>query len=566
MKFKSFVIIGLAFYLVGLNAKDPFGTIILDGGKVVPLVSNTVGSTTEHMNFCFANNFPDGSIYMNHSEGIHTVSEHGVQRRSLDGGKTWEKVPFPFGGFNTYVNKAGKVCQVNSWEINSYTTEHTITTQILKADHSGIENKFTSKITLPFESIFLLHREVIRTQDDRLLLSGYGRKKGVSKFFSFVIESKDDGKTWQYLSTIMEDQNDKRYGEGPNETTILQLRNGDILAYVRTGGPLTQLRSKDGGKTWGDKIELDKYGVAPAARVLKDGTVVVVSGRPATKLYIDFSGEGKDYQCVQIYGGSGSSYASVLEIAPNQIMCIYDESDFGAWKNLSHFSKIMAVTYNVVKDDSLKYEKPDHPKAKEYQRFYFPKCMEGMEYRSLYTGFKMLPRKEAEANGAWYEIQNIAERPHPILHMEFKGLVHPYSISHYYANLSPAAEYEKGKVGFEIRLGDMAEKRPQFIVLFGLKKSNVSAFIKFTVDGLECISAGKTVKVPYPMGLKFYAFRLEIDGNTKTYKVFEDNTGKVLFSGATTDSNRNCNHLLLGDGSAQVFGAVDLSYFGYTLE
>ncbi|MBQ9788824.1 MAG: exo-alpha-sialidase [Lentisphaeria bacterium] len=565
MKLKSILALGLASFCVIVGAKQPFGTVILDGGKLEPVSLNMVGATNEHMNFCFANNFEDGSIYINHSEGIHTVTEYAMWRRSLDGGKTWEKTPFQFGGFNSFVNKEGKKCQVESWETKNYTKEHTIRLKVLKDDHSGLESVTTSKIIMPFESNFLLHREVIRTQDDRLLLNAYCRKKGEAKFTSFIIESKDDGKTWQYLSTILE-ATDKRYTEGPNETTIIQLANGDILAYIRTGGPLTQMRSKDGGKTWGDKVELDKYGVAPAARVLKDGTIVVISGRPATNLYIDFTGEGKNYQCVEIYGGSGCSYASVLEIAPNKIMCIYDESDFGSWKNLSHFSRIMAATYNVIKDDSLKLAKVDHPKAKEYKHFYFPGCMQGMDFRNAYTNYSMLTKAQGESKGTWAEVQKIAERPHPILHMEFKGKAHPFAFSHYYANWSTNAEYSKVKIGFEVRLADLSLKNGQFMVLCKLKKAGGFALVRCAAENIEYRENGVEKKVPYDMRSGFHAFRLEVDANGRTFSLYNDSNNQCLIKNAKLSNASGGNFLQVGDGSSQVFGAVDLSYFGYTVE
>ena len=565
MKLKSLLALGLVSFCVALCAKEPFGTIILNGGKLEPVSLTLVGATNEHMNFCFATNFDDGSIYLDHSEGIHTVTEYKVWRRSLDNGKTWEKTPFQFNGFNAFVNKDGKKCQVLSWETSNYTKEHTIEMKIMKDDHSGIESTSHSKIVMPFESNFLLHREVIRTQDDRLLLNGYCRKKGASKFTSFIIESKDEGKTWQYLSTVLE-PNDKRYAEGPNETTIVQIANGDILAFVRTGGPLVQLRSKDGGKTWGDLLEIDKYGVAPGARILQNGTIVIISGRPATNLYIDFSGEGKNYQRVTIYGGSGCSYASVLEVEPNKIMCIYDESDFGSWKNLSHFSRIMAATYNLIKDDSLKFEESAHPKAKEYKQFYYAGCMQGMDFRNAYTNYSMLPKSIGESKGTWAEIQKIAERPHPILHMEFKGKTHPFAFSHYYANLEGNADYDKAKIGFEVRLADLSLSGGQFMVLCKLKKAGGFALIRIAAENIEYRENGVEKKVPYDAKNGFHAFRLEVDANTKTFSLYNDSNNKVLIKNAKITNGPGANFLQVGDGSNQVFGAVDLSYFGYTLE
>jgi hypothetical protein len=130
MNFKGLFLGVAAIASTMVIAKDPFGTEILDGGKVILGNLTLVGSTNEHMNFCFANNFPDGTIYMNHSEGIHTVTEYGAWRRSLDNGKTWEKTPFGFGGFNTFVNKEGKKCQVGCWDDNLSDT-HKIRLQVM---------------------------------------------------------------------------------------------------------------------------------------------------------------------------------------------------------------------------------------------------------------------------------------------------------------------------------------------------------------------------------------------------------------------------------------------------
>ena len=68
---------------------------------------------------------------------------------------------------------------------------------------------YYSTIKLPFKSSFRLHRDVIRTRDGRLLLNGYLRKEGAAKLTAFVIESKDEGMSWNYLATIMEDTQKK---------------------------------------------------------------------------------------------------------------------------------------------------------------------------------------------------------------------------------------------------------------------------------------------------------------------------------------------------------------------
>ena len=563
MNFKGLFLGVAAIASTMVIAKDPFGTEILDGGKVILGNLTLVGSTNEHMNFCFANNFPDGTIYMNHSEGIHTVTEYGAWRRSLDNGKTWEKTPFRFGGFNTFVNKDGKKCQVGCWDDNLSDT-HKIRLQIMNDEQTGFTDYY-STIKLPFVSTFRLHREVLRTRDGRLLLNGYLRKENDAKFTAFVIESKDDGKTWNYLATIMDDP-EKKYPEGPNETAMVELANGDILVYVRTGGHLTpmfQFRSKDGGKTWGDMTEVDKGGVNPAARVLKNGTLVLISGRPNLYLYIDFTGTGTNYQKYTVWKGSGSSYASVLEIEPNKIMVIYDESDFGTWRNGSRFSRIMAVTYDIVKDDTLKASKITHPEAKNYQFFYSPECKYSLDYRNMFMSYCLLDKSATQTKGTWYEIMQIAERPHPVLHLELKGQEAPFRFSHYVKDIDE--DINGIEVGWELRVSDMSLDTPQFRVLVQLEKSSSLTYVGCGKDAIFVFEDNKQKKIPCKIGDGFNSYKLITNAKTNSFIAMVN--GKEVYRGKMNkQSGEISNKLQIGDGSNQVHGAVDLSYLGFKYE
>ncbi|MBQ9789523.1 MAG: exo-alpha-sialidase [Lentisphaeria bacterium] len=562
MSLKGLICAFASLAMVSVFAADPFGTRILDGGKVVPGNLTLVGTTNEHMNFCFANNFPDGTIYMNHSEGIHTVSEYGVWRRSMDGGKTWEKTPFNFGGFNTFVNKEGKKCQVGCWD-DKISDTHKIRLQILNDEQTGFTDYY-SEIKLPFKSSFRLHREVLRTRDGRLLLNGYLRKENAPKFTSFVIESKDDGKTWTYLATIMEDPQ-KKYQEGPNETAMVELANGDILAYVRTGGagPLMQFRSTDGGRTWGEMTEVASVGVNPAARVLENGTLVLITGRPGLFLYIDFTGTGKYYQRYTVWNGSGSSYASVLEIAPNKVLVVYDESDFGSWRNDSCFSRIMAVTYDIVKDDALKAAKITHPEAKNYQNFYSPECRDTLTYRNFFDVFAVQTKEKGASKGVWYEVQKIAERPHPVLHLELKGEEAPFKFAHYLKNLDGAVN--ELEIGWEIRISDMSINQPQFRILTQMEKNASLVYVACAKDAILVFDGKAQKRVPLNVGEGFNSYKLKTNAATNSIEVYFN--GKKVYTGtAHKQSDGICNRIQLGDGSGQIYGAVDLSYLGFNIK
>lgn len=134
----------------------PFGTLMLNGGRLEPVEMSMIEASNEHLNFCFATRFPDNSIYLNHSAGIHTVSEYGCRDYSLDNGKTWRKMPFDFGGINAYQDRTGRKITVQCWD-DQVSATHTLTRRILGSDGKSVTlEKFTLK--LPFESTFRLHR------------------------------------------------------------------------------------------------------------------------------------------------------------------------------------------------------------------------------------------------------------------------------------------------------------------------------------------------------------------------------------------------------------------------
>jgi len=68
-----------------------------------------------------------------------------------------------------------------------------------------------------------------------------------------------------------------------NETSAVQLPNGRIVILMRTGGwnmMLAKGISDDGGYTWSPPLPSGLRGIQPRMRLLSDGTIVLVTGRP----------------------------------------------------------------------------------------------------------------------------------------------------------------------------------------------------------------------------------------------------------------------------------------------
>jgi hypothetical protein len=146
---------------------------------------------------------------------------------------------------------------------------------------------------------------------------------------TYVCDSHDGGKTWQFLSTIAYD----RIGdEGYNEASMKALPNGDLIAVLRTGSPidlkyqdspLMVSLSTDGGKTWARPWRSGTTGVFPDVIVLSDGTLAASYGRPGANIM--FSADGgrtwTDHTVVDTTPYSG--YTTIRQIGPGEILMAF---------------------------------------------------------------------------------------------------------------------------------------------------------------------------------------------------------------------------------------------------
>lgn len=119
------------------------------------------------------------------------------------------------------------------------------------------------------------------TLDDRtMLMNVYGgpvRKAGEKvnerEDHSYLFRSADNGKTWARFSEIG--------GKGFNETGLVKLASGDLLAAMRSepAGEVWLTASKDGGKSWSAARKITPRAVHPADMILLgDGKVLMVCG------------------------------------------------------------------------------------------------------------------------------------------------------------------------------------------------------------------------------------------------------------------------------------------------
>ena len=160
-------------------------------------------------------------------------------------------------------------------------------------------------------------------------LCPYGRGRPYSR--TYVCDSHDGGKTWEYVSTLGYDQIGS---EGYNEGAIEKLPGGDVVAVVRTGNmadrtwhdnPVMFTRSGDGGKTWAKPWRVGVNGCYPDVERLSDGRLVISTGRPGC--YVVFSDdEGKTWHDLTLVDAAPySGYSALVETRPGEILVAFAE-------------------------------------------------------------------------------------------------------------------------------------------------------------------------------------------------------------------------------------------------
>lgn len=304
----------------------------LTGGQIeIHNRTLVVENAEEHLNFPFAQRFNDGTVWMSHSVGTHTVTERGARLWSLDNGNTWaEPTIDSISAINTHQFDDGRIISLGAWN-RAYTTKHDI---LVRRWSSPTSNKTQSSVTieLPWTAQLFLHRTMIRAGDGSLVQTAYTRMEDQQRFRAFTLRSTDDGETWSYGGTIGFDPN-APFDTGFSEPTIVRLADDTLLSLMRSGSPgdvgsLMQSKSTDHGATWSTPQQIADFGVDPHVIRVASGALVASSGRPGVYLLVDLTGTGDHWEQIEIYDGPGSSYTSLIEVEPNLVMLLHDESGF----------------------------------------------------------------------------------------------------------------------------------------------------------------------------------------------------------------------------------------------
>ena len=191
---------------------------------------------------------------------------------------------------------------------------------------------------------FLVDHSILRLKNGDLMATAYGCYEGDKsipadypvdqyhfyRYRTIVVFSADKGKTWGRPLTVAYSDDPAMTQEGFDEGDLARAANGDILCVMRSGGsfgkhyPCYICRSSDEGKTWSPPVAVDDKGVWPSILVMKSGVVVCTYGRPDNRLSFS-TDDGRTWTgATCFYRGPTSSYNSVVEVAPDTLLVIYD--------------------------------------------------------------------------------------------------------------------------------------------------------------------------------------------------------------------------------------------------
>ncbi len=192
----------------------------------------------------------------------------------------------------------------------------------------------------------------IQLENGDILLPMYGQfKQDCSKlpyfknydfyqYRTWILISRDNGKTFEYLSTVADCQTYPYNpdAEGFCEPELLNLGGGHLLCSLRTQGhevysPIYVSHSYDSGITWEAPIEINPFGVLPRLLKMSNGAVICASGKWDT--FFQISGDdGKTWSDRVILAENDgqwdrgpSGYVSIFETNPGELLVVWDHTE-----------------------------------------------------------------------------------------------------------------------------------------------------------------------------------------------------------------------------------------------
>lgn len=138
-------------------------------------------------------------------------------------------------------------------------------------------------------------RDVIQLRDGRIVFTSMKMRHNPGRHTVLCYFSDDDGMTWK-PSNVM-DLGGNGHHDGVTEGTIVELKDGRLLQYMRTNwGHLWRAISADGGETWHPygPTEIPASSTPALLRRLASGRILLLWNRPYPEGHETYPSQGGD--------------------------------------------------------------------------------------------------------------------------------------------------------------------------------------------------------------------------------------------------------------------------------
>jgi len=339
------------------EVKDGLSVRVLDT-MVVDRQAREINGTKRWLYFETLDRFSTGELLVcvwmvpdeNYVEGCFSG-----YRFSIDGGRTWSRryVKGPM-GWCKHAFKDGRLMELSYMAVADPLDQNRSFTGILTWLSEGgrkvcqeemrLRFPFPVKLTpqppttTPVQLCgFVFCRSIIEMPEGDLLASMYGRFEGDELDRSILVKSIDQGRSWDYLSTVCEgvtiqSLTGDRDLEGANEPSVLRLNDGALLSVFRTRSyrEMYQCWSRDGGKTWTHPVSAGVPGVLPKLLLLNNGVLACSYGRPGVHIMFSLDGTGREWRHhtdIPLNDRGSTCYTDLLEVKPGELLLLYDTQD-----------------------------------------------------------------------------------------------------------------------------------------------------------------------------------------------------------------------------------------------